>query len=71
MRPQDGNTGWWSSLLVARLSYGLPGVDVAGTRGGLRCGHCLSLLRLVGKLPHVGTDVDGLVDRLHRPMNCG
>jgi hypothetical protein len=46
-------------------------INVVGTRGGLRCGHHLGLLRMAAKLSHVGADVDGLACCLHQPMNCG
>jgi hypothetical protein len=57
--------------LAARLSFGLPDVDVAGTRGSLRYGHLLASLRSVAKLPDVMADVDRVACHLHWPMKCG
>jgi hypothetical protein len=68
---QVGNIGWWSSLLAARLSSWLLGVNVAGAWDGFWCGHRLALLRLVAKPSNVGAHVDVLACRLCYPMDCG
>jgi hypothetical protein len=69
--PDAENIGWWSTLLAARLSSWLLGIDVVGARDGFWCGYRLTLLHLVAKLSHVGADVDGLACCLHCPVDCG
>jgi hypothetical protein len=55
---------------AARPSSWFPGIDVAGAHDGFLGCHHLALLRLVGKLSHVGGDVEGLACRRHRPTIC-
>jgi hypothetical protein len=68
---QVGKYRLWSTLEAARLSSWFPGVDVASARDDIWGGHCLALLHLVAKLPHMEADVDGLACRLHWPTDCG
>jgi hypothetical protein len=68
VEPQTGNVGSPSMDKDALLSFGLPGVDVAGARDGFW--DCLRFgwLYMAAKPSHVWADVDWLACSLHCPM---
>jgi hypothetical protein len=49
---------------IARLFFGLPGVDMATVQDSFWGCHHLALLCLAAKLSHVGVDVDGVCCQL-------